>query len=144
MVLIKYHNKKKNVPYKYVPKTLSSSQLKKQIKSIILKTDRPKLDVKKRKSSWTVKFNNVYGDEIKKRGYKKDKKSISKVSGIPLKAIEEVYKKGQGAYYSGGSRPGQTSSSWSYARVYAYIMGGKKVREVDKHITNKFKVKFKI
>lgn len=144
MVIIQYQDKKKKVPYKYVPRTLTQSQRKKQIKSIILKQNRPKLNIKKRRSSWTIKFENEYGDEMKKRGLKKTKKSIAMVSGIPLKAIEAVYKKGQGAYYGGGSRPGQTSNSWAYGRVYAYIMGGKKVREVDKHITDEYKVKFKI
>ena len=52
-----------------------------------------------------------------------------------------VVKKGKGAYYSSGSRPNQTASSWGKARMYSYIMGGP-TRKVDKHITDKYNVKF--
>ena len=74
---------------------------------------------------------------------KRSKKNIAQITGIPFKAIDEVYKKGEGAFYSSGSRPNQTASSWARGRIYAYIMGGEKVREADKDITEKYKVKFK-
>ena len=72
------------------------------------------------------------------------KKNIAKITGIPFKAIDEVYKRGEGAYFSSGSRPNQTASSWARGRLYAYIMGGAKVRKADEFITKKYKVKFKI
>ena len=34
-------------------------------------------------------------------------------------------KKGQGAYYSSGSRPNQSAHSWGYARLASAITGGK-------------------
>jgi hypothetical protein len=34
-------------------------------------------------------------------------------------------KKGEGAYYSSGSRPNQTPQSWAYARLASAITGGK-------------------
>ena len=57
------------------------------------------------------------------------------------KALQEVKKKGMGAYYSSGSRPNQTAQSWGKARMYSYILGGP-TRKYDKHITLKYKVKF--
>jgi len=72
----------------------------------------------------------------------KSKRNIAKVTGIPFKAIDEVFKKGEGAYYSAGSRPNQSPQSWAYARVYSYILGGN-ARKVDKAITDKYNVKFK-
>jgi len=75
---------------------------------------------------------------------KRSKKNVAKVTGIPFKAIDEVYKKGEGAFYSSGSRPNQTAASWARGRIYAYIMGGKKVRGVDKDITKKYNVKFRV
>lgn len=140
---ITYKGQTRKIPDRYVPKSLSDKQLKLQIKSIFEKKDRPIFkNRRKRKSSWTIKFKEAYGNAIEKHGGKKDLKTIAKVSKIPLKALQEVYKKGVGAYYSSGSRPGQTANSWAYARVYAYIMGGAAVRKIEQHITDKYKVKF--
>ena len=67
---------------------------------------------------------------------------IAKATGIPRKALLAVKKKGMGAYYSSGSRPNQTAQSWGLARMYSYILGGP-TRKIDKHITDKYNVKFK-
>lgn len=71
----------------------------------------------------------------------RSKKNIAKITGIPFKAIDEVFKKGEGAYYSAGSRPNQTPQSWAYARVYSYILGGN-ARKIDSAITKKYNVIF--
>ena len=143
MVKVTYKGETRDIPKRYLPDTLSKSERQKQIKSIFEKKERPETKVKDKKSSWTVKFDKAYGDELDAMKGKRSKSNIAKVTGIPLKAINEVYKKGEGAFYSSGSRPNQTSSSWARGRIYAYIMGGSKVRKVDKDITEKYKVKFK-
>jgi hypothetical protein len=132
------------IPKKYT-KGLSYKDKKKQIKNI--KTakksykkkkyiDRPKLkSYKNKKSSWTKKFKDKYGNITKLH-------EISKKTGIPKKALMAVLKKGRGAYYSSGSRPNQTAESWARARMYSYIMGGP-TRKYDKEITKKYNVKFK-
>ena len=98
---------------------------------------RPKLkSFKNKKSRWTLKFQKLHPDA-------KTMKQISKVTGIDIRALREVKKKGMGAYYSSGSRPNQTSESWGVARMYAYIMGSP-TRKVDFHITEKYNVKFKV
>ena len=144
MVKITYKGETRDIPKRYLPDTLSTADRQKQIKSIFEKKERPKTKVKERKSSWTTKFDKKYGEELDAMKGKRSKKNIAKITGIPLKAIDEVYKKGEGAFYSSGSRPNQTASSWARGRIYAYIMGGKKVREVDKDITKKYSVKFKV
>ena len=144
MVKVTYLGETRDIPKKYIPDSLTPSERKKQIKSIFLGKDRPKVDKKKRKSSWTIQFNEKYGDKIDKLKGGRSKKNIAKVTGIPVGAINEVFKKGEGAYYSSGSRPNQTASSWAYARSYAYIMGGKKIRKIEEGITKKYKVKFSI
>ena len=73
----------------------------------------------------------------------KSVENIAKVVGLPYKALKEVFEKGEGAYYSSGSRPNQTASSWAYGRLYAYIMNMGKVREYDKSVTKKYNVDFK-
>lgn len=119
---------------KYVPKSLTASQKKKQVKSIRDKTDRPKLKgVPSRRSSYTIKAEKYFG---------KGNTSISdmakrlKISKAGLYAIK---KKGEGAYYSSGSRPNQTPQSWGMARVFSVLFGGK-ARQVDKEIVEKYKI----
>ena len=97
--------------------------------------DRPKLkSYKNKESGWTAKFHKLYPEA-------KSIKQVAKAVNIPEKALREVIKKGRGAYYSSGSRPNQTASSWGKARMYAYILGSP-TRRVDHHITEKYKVKF--
>jgi hypothetical protein len=36
-----------------------------------------------------------------------------------------IVKKGEGAYYSSGSRPNQTPQSWGYARLASALTAGK-------------------
>tara|TARA_R110000751_G_scaffold96229_1_gene187773 strand:- start:646 stop:1095 length:450 start_codon:yes stop_codon:yes gene_type:complete len=143
MVKVTYKGETRNIPKRYLPDTLSKSERQKQIKSIFEGKERPKTKVKEKKSTWTTQFDKEYGEQLDAMKGKRSKSNIAKVTGIPLKAINEVYKKGEGAFYSSGSRPNQTASSWARGRIYAYIMGGEKVRKVDKDITEKYKVNFK-
>ena len=39
--------------------------------------------------------------------------------------LVKIMKKGQGAYYSSGSRPSQTAHSWGIARLASALTGGK-------------------
>ena len=143
-VKITYKGETKNIPKRYLPETLKGKDRQAQIKSIFEEKDRPKTKVKARKSSWTTKFDKKYGEALDLMKGKRSKRNIAKITGIPFKAVDEVYKKGEGAYYSSGSRPNQTASSWARGRLYAYIMGGAKVRKADADITKKYKVKFKV
>ena len=59
--------------------------------------------------------------------------SLSKKTGCSLNALRQIVKKGEGAYYSSGSRPSQTAHSWAYARLASSISGGK-ASKVDYHI----------
>tara|TARA_R110001592_G_C12831447_1_gene719965 strand:+ start:350 stop:709 length:360 start_codon:yes stop_codon:yes gene_type:complete len=117
-----------------VPKELTEKDKKNQIKSIKEKTKRPKLEsFKSKRSSWVEKFEKKYGTKIT------DKKFINE-NILKTKGINEILKKGQGAYYSSGSRPNQTPFSWANARLASVIMGGA-ARKVDNSIWTKYKVK---
>tara|TARA_R100001509_G_C4883541_1_gene221078 strand:- start:3556 stop:3999 length:444 start_codon:yes stop_codon:yes gene_type:complete len=139
-VKITYKGESKMVPKNYV-EGLKGYERRKQIKSIFEGTFRPKTSFKSKESSWTKKFNDKYGKELDKMKGGRSKKNIAKVTGIPFKAIDAVFKKGEGAYFSAGSRPNQSPQSWAYARVYSYILGGN-ARKIDKDITKKYNVKF--
>tara|TARA_R110002012_G_scaffold312529_1_gene523341 strand:+ start:3280 stop:3711 length:432 start_codon:yes stop_codon:yes gene_type:complete len=139
-VKITYKGQSRMVPKTYV-EGLKGNDRRKQVKSIFEGSFRPKTKVEPKKSSWTVKFNKKYGKELDKMKGGRSKRNIAKVTGIPFKAIDEVFKKGEGAYYSSGSRPNQSPQSWAYARVYSYILGGN-ARKTDASITKKYNVKF--
>ena len=53
-----------------------------------------------------------------------------------LKGLNQIVKKGMGAYYSSGSRPNQTPLSWGYARLASSITGNK-ASAIDHHILMK-------
>lgn len=124
--------KSRRLPKKYIPNSLTPSDKKKQINSIMKGRDRPKVNsFESKRSSWVVKFENKYGFKIT------DKQQISqKILARP--GIEKILEKGRGAYYSGGSRPNQTPHSWANARLASVIMGGN-ARKVDKDIWNSYK-----
>jgi hypothetical protein len=50
---------------------------------------------------------------------------LARVTGCSIGALNKIVKKGEGAYFSSGSRPNQTAQSWGYARLASAITGGK-------------------
>ena len=71
-------------------------------------------------------------------------KEISKLSKMPLKALQEVFDKGVGAYHTNPAsvRPMVTSpEQWGFARVYAFVMKRPSVYgKADKHIADKYNI----
>ena len=51
-------------------------------------------------------------------------KELSRKTGCTLSGLQQIVKKGEGAYYSSGSRPNQTPQSWGLARLASAITGG--------------------
>ena len=130
------------VPIKYVPKRLSRRDKKKQKK--MLKKSRKLYKKKKYFTRKKVKsFKSKVSPHIKKslKIYKLKKFSVNqelaKKTGCSLTGLRKIVKKGQGAYYSSGSRPNQTGHSWGYARLASSISGGK-AAAVDFNILEKY------
>ena len=121
----------KKINPKYVPKSLSPEDKKKQIKSIKEGKDRPKVDYKTKRSSHVKDFEKKYGEKITNDSF------ISK-NIISKTGIEQILDKGRGAYYSAGSRPNTTAESWARARLASVILG-RGARKVDKDIWEKYK-----
>lgn len=127
--------KSNKIPDKYTAK-LSRRDRTKQKKNLIksrkmykkgIYVDRPKLkSYPKKRSEWIIKFEKKYNHKITDKNFI-DKNILSK------KGQNQILSKGRGAYYSSGSRPNQSSSSWAYARLASVIMGGK-ARKVDNKI----------
>ncbi len=126
-------DKKTGLPKKYVPKSLTEEDRKKQIKSIKEGKPRPKVEsFKSKRSSNVKKFEEKYKTKIS------DFSFINK-NIIKKKGIDEIIAKGKAAYFSSGSRPNQTPTSWALARLASVIMNGP-ARKVDMKIWNKYKI----
>tara|TARA_B110001469_G_C9608705_1_gene302734 strand:+ start:85 stop:1134 length:1050 start_codon:yes stop_codon:yes gene_type:complete len=130
------------VPNHYIPNSLSSKDKKKQEKELMKskKYYKNKKYYQRKKinsfiskvSPHITKAQKVYNIDSIKPSNLLSKKTKCKISG--LKAI---VKKGEGAYYSSGSRPNQTSKSWGIARLASAITGGKSSK-IDYHILSKY------
>ena len=91
---------------------------------------------KSKKSRHVIEFENKYCVNIT------NLKDVSKVTGLPISALNKVIKKGMGAYYSSGSRPNQNAHSWAYARLASTLLKHNSYR-VDKHIIDEVGGKIK-
>jgi len=118
------------VPKRYVPKILSTKDKKIQKKELkksrrLYKqgkyhTRRRARSFRSKPSRHTMNAKIIYGVDCMRPN-----RTLARKTGCSVKALEEIVKKGQGAYYSSGSRPNQSAHSWGYARLASAITGGK-------------------
>lgn len=117
-------------PLRYIPKNLTRKDKQKQIDMLI-------------KSKKLYKKNKYYTRKtIPSYKHKKSKhilnarkiykiqnilpnKELALKTGCSISALEQIVKKGEGAYFSSGSRPNQTPQSWGLARLASSLTAGK-------------------
>jgi hypothetical protein len=129
---------KLKVPKHYIPKSLSLKDRKKQRKELLRSrkmykkkkyyTRKPMKSFKSKVSPHVLKARKMYKVESIKPSSK-----LSKATKCSLQGLKEIVKKGQGAYYSSGSRPNQSAESWGIARLASAITGGPSSK-IDYHI----------
>ena len=123
----------RRVSRKYLPESLTPTDRRAQLKSIVEGKRRPKVkSFKSRRSGWAAAFEKKYGTKVT------DKAFIGRKI-LKKRGIDRVLAKGKAAYFTSGPRPNQTPSSWAYARLASVIMGGP-ARKYDKAIWRKYKV----
>ena len=61
---------------------------------------------------------------------------LAQKTGCSIAALKKIVSKGEGAYFSSGSRPNQTAQSWGLARLASSITAGKSAA-VDYNILDK-------
>lgn len=138
-----YMNRKRNsktrkaYPKKYIPSYLDKKDaviIKKELDKSNKMYKKNKYHVRKgvksmkiKESAHVKKAKGIYNIKSLKIG-----KNLSSKTGCSVKGLKQIMKKGQGAYFT-GSRPGQTPTSWGYARLASSISGGKSAA-VDFHI----------
>ena len=132
LVKRKKNNKthKKKILLRYLPKSLSKRDRNKQ-KNMLLKSRRlykkneyysrkPLKSFKSKKSSHIMDAQKIY--KIDKVVVNSE---LAKKTGCTKESLQKIVNKGQGAYFSSGSRPNQTAQSWGIARLASSITGGK-------------------
>ena len=118
------------LPTKYLPSLKEIKDSAKQVK-MLLKSRKQykkgKFFTRKKLKSYKSKPSNHITDARKIYGIQNiaPNKELAKKTGCSLSALKQIVRKGQGAYYSSGSRPNQTSQSWGLARLASSITAGK-------------------
>jgi len=128
-------------PVRYIPNKLTRKDKQKQIQ--MLKKSRKmykkgKYYIRKQIPSFKNKKSNHITDAYKIYNIKniKPNQELAEKTGCSLSALNQIVKKGQGAYFSSGSRPNQTAQSWGLARLASSITAGK-AAAVDYNIIEK-------
>jgi hypothetical protein len=117
------------VPVRYLPKGLTKKDRKKQSQMLLKSRRQYKkhkyytrnkvASFKSQPSKHILKAQKIYG--IKHMTINKE---LASKTGCKLSALKQIVRKGEGAYYSSGSRPNQTPQSWGLARLASSITAG--------------------
>jgi hypothetical protein len=120
----------KKIPIRYLPFKLSSKDEQKQVKML----EKSKKLYKKHKYYTRQKLKTFHSktskhiinaQKIYKINMVTPNPKLARATGCSLNALNKIVQKGEGAYYSSGSRPNQTAQSWGLARLASSITGGK-------------------
>lgn len=117
-------------PTRYLPKTLTKTDKKAQLKMLMKSKKQYKQNkyyTRKRVSSYKNKKSSHILNARKIYNIKTitPTTELALKTGCKLSALNQIVKKGEGAYYSSGSRPNQTAKSWGLARLASSLTGGK-------------------
>ena len=129
------------IPIRYLPKRLTKKDKSKQIR-MLMRSRRlyknNKYYTRKQIPSYKSKTSNHIVDarRIYKISNVDPNKELASKTGCTLSALHKIVSKGEGAYFSSGSRPNQTAQSWGIARLASSITGGKSAA-VDYNIIEK-------
>lgn len=133
--------KHKKINLRYLPKRLSFKDKKKQTQMLLKSkrlykqgkyyTRKPVKSFKNKTSSHIIKAKKMY--QVETIGATNE---LAKKTGCSKSALAKIIQKGEGAYFSSGSRPNQTAQSWGVARLASALTSGK-AGAVDYNILNK-------
>ena len=129
------------IPVRYLPKKLSMKDKNRQVR-MLMRSRRlyksNKYYTRKEVPSYKSKTSNHIVDA--RRIYNitnvAPNKELAMKTGCTIGALRKIVSKGEGAYYSSGSRPNQTPQSWGIARLASSLTAGKSAA-VDYEIIKK-------
>lgn len=118
------------VPIRYLPKVLSQKDKKKAAQELkksrtlykkgVYYTRKKVASFPHKKSSHIANAQHIYHIE----NVLPDRE-LARKTGCSLGTLKKIVNKGEGAYFSSGSRPNQTGQSWGIARLASAITSGK-------------------
>ena len=127
-----------HIPRRYVPLSMTKQDQKRQLRELLRSREtykrgryhtRPKLaSFRSRPSAHVRRAMAMYHVPTVA-----PTRALAKATGCSVNALRAIVRKGEGAYYSSGSRPNQTAQSWAYARLASAVTGGN-ASVVDYHI----------
>ena len=120
----------KKINMKYLPKNLSLKDKKKQSKMLqksqkmykkgLYYTRKHIHSFHSKKSKHVIKALKMYN--VQKIGATDE---LAKKTKCSKASLQKIINKGEGAYYSSGSRPNQNAQSWGLARLASSLTSGK-------------------
>jgi len=120
----------RKINLRYLPKRLTKKDKQVQLKMLLKSRKmykRGKYYTRKPVASYKSKPSNHVLNA--KKMYKVDRigptDELAKATGCSKNALAKIIRKGEGAYFSSGSRPNQTGQSWGIARLASSITSGK-------------------
>jgi len=117
-------------PVRYIPKKLTRRDKEKQ-KNMLLKSKKlykkQEYYTRKKISSYKNKKSSHVLDAYRIYNIKNitPSRELAEKTGCSMSALKQIVKKGEGAYFSSGSRPNQTPQSWGLARLASSLTSGK-------------------
>jgi len=129
------------VPLRYLPRRLTKKDKRTQFQMLMKSrrlykkgkyyTRAPVASYKHKPSEHVIRARKIYQvDNISPN------ETLAQKTGGTLDALQQIVKKGEGAYFSSGSRPNQTAQSWGIARLASALTAGK-AAAVDYNILEK-------
>ncbi len=118
------------LPLRYLPKNLTKKDKRQQL-NMLLKSRRlykkKKYFTRKRLPSYKNKPSKhiSHAQKIYALQNIRPSKELALKTGCSLSVLKQIVKKGEGAYFSSGSRPNQTAQSWGFARLASALTAGK-------------------
>ena len=116
------------IPPRYAPASLGPRQQRLQRRAILRSrraykrgkyVNRPRRNTFKSKPSGHVaRATKMY--KLPMRPTRK----LARATGCSVTGLKKIVNKGEGAFYSSGSRPNQTAASWARARLASTLTGG--------------------
>lgn len=118
------------VPLRYLPKSIKGRDREKLSKMLVKSRNmykKGKYYTRKNVGSYKNKKSNhiLNAKKIYNITDLRPSKELATKTGCKLSVLEKIVSKGEGAYYSSGSRPNQTPQSWGLARLASSITAGK-------------------
>jgi hypothetical protein len=123
-------SKELRIPVRYVPPNITRRDTKRQTRMLLRSRKLYKKGeyyTRKKLPSYTskpskhvIRARKIYGVE-----HIAPTPELAKKTGCSISALRKIVKKGEGAYFSSGSRPNQTAQSWGYARLASALTAGK-------------------